>query len=381
MTGKLTNQDLERLLTDPSVDNRAAMAAKIADEYHDGALAPAEREIALEIFSIMVEDAEARVRAALAEHLKDCADISHALVLRLARDEDAIAAPMLRSSELLTDDDLIEIIRSSGEAKQCAIAGRRATSERVTDNLVEHGSISVVCRVMENPGARISEDAFGLALDRHGNSPAVSSAITRRGLLPISVAERLVSLAAESLEQQLAAGDGSSSEDISDLVLRVRERATLSLVDPRFGIGDACALVESLAERGRLTPSIVLRGACMGDIAFFEAALAHMTKLPMLNIQVLAHDEGRRGLQAIWAKAKMPISMFPVAVAAIEVADEVDYDGLAHDRERYRRRIIERVLTRCAGAGINLAGIDAESLDYLMAKLDEFSGRDAVAAG
>lgn len=381
MTGKLTNQDLERLLTDPSTENRAAMAAKIAGEFHDGELAPAEREIALEIFSIMVEDAEARVRAALAEHLRDCADISHALALRLASDEDAIAAPMLRSSELLTDDDLTEIIRTSSDAKQCAIADRSSVSERVTERLVDQGSVRVVSRVMANPGAKVSERTFGLALDRHGNSSAVSSAITRRGLLPISVAERLVTLAAQNLEQQLAAGDTSSSEDISDLVLRVRERATLSLVDPRFGIGDACALVDSLAARGRLTPSIILRGACMGDIAFFEAALAHLTKLPMLNVQVLAHDEGRRGLQALWDKARMPVSMFPIAAAAIEVADEVDYDGLAHDRERYRRRIIERVLTRCAGAGVDLAGIDAESVDYLVAKLDEFSTRDAVAAG
>jgi uncharacterized protein (DUF2336 family) len=381
MTGKLTNQDLERLLTDPSAENRAATAAKIAGEYHDGAFGPAEREIALEIFSIMVEDAEARVRAALAEHLKDCADISHDLVLRLARDEDAIARPMLRSSELLTDEDLIEIIRSSGESKQGAIAERRTISEKVTETLVEQGNARVVAKVMENPGAAVSESAFGNVLDRHGNVPAVTGAVTRRGLLPLSVAERLVSLAAQSLEQQLAADSRSSNEDLSDLVLQVRERATLSLVDPRFGIGDAQGLVRALAEHGRLTPSIILRGVCMGDLAFFEAALAHIARLPLLNVQVLAHDEGRRGLQALWDKAHLPVSMFPVALAAVEVADEVDFDGEPHDRERYRRRIIERVLTRCAGAGVNLAGIDSESLDYLLDKLSETADRPRRAYG
>lgn len=380
MTMKLTRQDLERLLTDPSAANRAETAAKIADDFHDGALSPAEREIALEIFSIMVEDAEARVRAALSDHLRDCRDLPHDFALRLARDEDMVAAPMLRCSDLLTDADLIEIIRTSGEAKQAAIAGRRRLSEAVSGNLVEHGSAAVVTRLMENPGAAIAEATYGRVLDLFGGIAAIGSAVARRGLLPVSVAERLVTLAAANLEHQLSDSADSSIGDIADLVLRVRERATLSLVDPRFGIGDARHLVESLADRGRLTPSIILRGACLGDLAFFEAALAHITRLPLLNVQILAHDEGRRGLQALWDKAGLPIAMFPVALAAVEVAEEVDYDGEDHDRERYRRRILERVLTRCAGAGINLAGIDAEGLDYLLAKLGELSGREAVAA-
>jgi uncharacterized protein (DUF2336 family) len=75
MTGKLTKQDLERLLTDPSAENRADLAAKIADEYQGGDLGDDERKIAIEIFLIMVEDAEARVRAALSEHLKESGEI------------------------------------------------------------------------------------------------------------------------------------------------------------------------------------------------------------------------------------------------------------------------------------------------------------------
>ena len=378
MTGKLTKQDLERLLTDPSAENRADLAAKIADEYQGGDLGDDERKIVIEIFLIMVEDAEARVRAALSEHLKESGEIPRELALRFAHDEDIVAAPILRSSDLLTDDDLIEIVRSSGEAKQSAIAERKTISERVTDTLVEHGSPSVVSRVMENPGARVSEATYGRVLDVFGASSEVGSAMVRRALLPVSVAERLVALAAENLEKQLDDGTDASGHQLADMIERVRERATLSLVDPRFGIGDAGRLVETLAERARLTPSIVLRAVCMGDLAFFEAAMAHITKLPLLNVQILANDEGRRGLQALWDKAKMPRNMLPVLVAAVEVADEVEYDGRPHDRERYRRRVLERALTRCEGAGISIEGVDADGLEYLLTKLSQFSGRDTV---
>jgi hypothetical protein len=74
----------------------------------------------------------------------------------------------------------------------------------------------------------------------------------------------------------------------------------------------------------------------------------------------------------------MPRNMLPVLVAAVEVADEVEYDGRPHDRERYRRRVLERVLTRCEGAGISIEGVDADGLEYLLTKLAQFSGRDTV---
>lgn len=292
---RLTHQDVERLLTDPSIENRAVAAAKIADDFSDGAFGDHVRGLALQIFEIMVEEAASRVRVALAEHLKECRDISHDLALRLAQDEDAVAGPILRYSELLTDDDLIAIIRSSGNAKHFAIADRAHLSETVTDGLLEHGTPTVVSRVMANTGARVSPTTLERVMDIYGNDDSVTGAIARRGLLPVSVAERLVTLATESLEKQLSDQSDVSGDAIIDLVMGVRERATLSLVDPRFGIGDACKLVETLAERGRLTPSIILRGLCMGDIAFFEAAMAHLTGLPQLNAQILVHDEGRRG--------------------------------------------------------------------------------------
>ncbi len=379
MTAKLTKQDVERLLTDPSSENRADTAAKLASDFHHGALGDHERAMAVEIFGLMVEDAAERVRQALAEHLKECRDIPRAIARRLAADVDTVAVPMLRHSELLTDDDLLAIVRSSGEAKQCAIAARPSLSDTVAGSLVEQGSEAVVTRVMENPSARLSEATLTRVMDLHGDSSAVSTAVTRRALLPMSIAERLVAAATENLQRQLADRNDVSPDAMADLVMGIRERATLSLVNPRIGIGDARRLVDALDERGRLTASIVIRGLCMGDIAFFEAAMARLARLPMLNAQVLIHDEGRRGLEALWRKAGMPEALLRVGLAAIEASEEIEYDGEPHDRERYRRRVIERVLTRCdEDSGLDLAMVAAGDLEYLLAKLGEFRAADTV---
>jgi len=63
-------------MTDPSGENRAETAGKIAQGVETGVLSPKERQIAEEIFRVMVRDVEVRVREALAESLKGVPDLS-----------------------------------------------------------------------------------------------------------------------------------------------------------------------------------------------------------------------------------------------------------------------------------------------------------------
>ena len=72
MTSKLSKSDVERLLTDPSVDARADAPPKIATDYDAAAdFGEQEKKLAAEIFSLMCKDVEERVRGALAANLKE----------------------------------------------------------------------------------------------------------------------------------------------------------------------------------------------------------------------------------------------------------------------------------------------------------------------
>ncbi len=378
MIVSLTQRDVERLLTDPSVDARADTVRKIAEDFQDQSFSLEQREMALQIFEIMTKDAEIRVRMALSEHLKECPDIPRDIAMALAQDVDAVAVPFLEFSEALSDADLIEIIRSVGDVKQCAVARRPSVSSELAESLVEQGSERVVTTLMNNEGATVTEETLDLALDRYAQSEAVSGAVTRRPGLPVHIAERLVNQVSESLERHLANRQSLSPDLTSDLILQVRERATLGLIDPRFGIGDAEQLVRSLEENGRLTGSIILRALCFGDIGFFEAALARLARVPLANARILVHDANRRGIEGLWDKAGMPKALFPAVVVGIEIVAEMGYDGEAHDRERFRRRMLERVLTQCEGTDPSKPRIDPENLEYLLRKLGDLSGEDTL---
>jgi hypothetical protein len=61
-------------------------------------------------------------------------------------------------------------------------------------------------------------------------------------------------------------------------------------------------------------------------------------------------------------KCRFPEALYPAFRVAVDVIHETDLDGGEHDRERFARRVIERVLTQ-------YQTIDVADLDYLLGKL------------
>lgn len=370
MTQRLTEADVERLLTERTEDVRADTAGKLAAHYASAAMSESERAMAEEIFRIMVRDAAVRVRQALAEQLADSGVVPRDVALSLANDLDEVALPVLQRSTALTDDDLVEIVRASGASKQMAIARREQVSEQVADALVETENEDVVAELVANDGAAISEASLNRVIDSFGASDRIQRPMVARSSLPLGVAERLVSVVSDTLREQLVSRHELRPETAADLVIQSRERAILGLAKGS-DIRDVMTLVEKLAAHGRLTPTLILRATCMGDCQFLEAALAVLCRIPLANAQALIHDKGGLGLKAIYNHAKLPPEFFPAIKVAVDVMRETDYDGNAGDRERYRRRVVERILTQ-------YEDIAPDDLDYLLERLSGMGLRAAA---
>jgi uncharacterized protein (DUF2336 family) len=367
MTSMLTQDDVRNLLEEKSADNRAATAGKIAAAFAGQTLSDDERRLAEEIFRIMVRDAEVRVREALSENLSETDALPHDVARTLADDVASVALPMLESSGVLTDEDLLEIVRSSDATRQTAIAGRKQVSETLSDALIDEGDEGVVARLVGNENAAISEAGLDRVIDRFGESPAVQAPLVDRSALPVRIAERLVSVVSDELQARLISRQGDRADLAANLILKARERATvgLSMASSEEQVAE---LIGSLQSSGRLTPSLVIRAVCMGDAIFFEHALAALSGVPVENARLLIHDRGGRGLKALYEKSGMPGAQFIAVRAAIDVMAETEYDGRDQDRERFTRRLIERILTQYDDLGVDL---QSEDLDYLLGKMAE----------
>ena len=362
----LTAKDVERLLSEPSAQLRAETVAKIAADFENEHMDDRARSIAEDIFRFLLRDVEVQVRAALSENLKNSQIIPHDIALSLAKDVIEVAEPVLKSSQILTDDDLIEIVQSQSSASRVAIAQRQSVTPGVCDALVDSEDEDAVATMVGNDGAEVSEAAFEKVLDVFPESDRVKESVGRRAKLPVKLAERLVTMVSDELQSHLVRHHELSPDIAADVMLQSREKATLALLTPDSEAVDVEGLVEQLHAAGRLTPSIILRAICTGDQMFFEAAIARLTDVSAINVHILIFDAGSLGLRELYRKTGLAEDMFPAIRAAVTVAREMEYDGGEHDRERYRSRMIERFLTQ-------FEGLDVANLDYLMARIQHFA--------
>lgn len=366
MRQTLSQDDVVRLLKDPSGENRREAAVKISSTYSAEDLTDDERNIAEDILRALAKDVEVSVREALADNLKEYSGLSHDLAVTMASDVDSVALPVIQFSDVLCDDDLLDIVRTQGTEKQTAVAQRATVSEEVADALVETGKEEVVATLVGNDGAAISDQTFDKVLSGFSESDLVKTNMVGRGQLPVAVAERLVTLVSEKLQEQLVAKHSLPPDVATDLIIQSRERATLGLLSPNANIMDVHALAAQLNENGRLTPSIILRSLCMGDLEFFEVSVAVLSGLPLGAARALIHDEGSLGLPAVIEKAGLPENLRSIFKAAVEVANETDYDGGENDRERFRARMLERILTHMEDPA---DGMGEENAEYLLERL------------
>jgi len=365
----LSRSDLEALLSDPVPERQAAAVTRVATAWRAGRLDEETRVATEQLFRMVARKATVAVRGALSRAVQDADDLPHDVAIKLASDVDHVALPLLEASNVLTDDDLVALIRAATPGAMYAIAGRPAVSGPVADALVEQGDARSVGRLVGNPGASLSDQALERAAERHGDSALVAEPLAARPALPPQVAERLMAVVAEQLRQHLLSRDAIAPDLLTDLVLQSRERATLGLP---HGVGqDLEGFIESLDRSGRLTPTLMMRALLTGDYLFFESAMARRAGIPAANAHQLLNDPGGQGIARLFIAAGMPEEQLPLARVAMIAAEETELRDEPGAKQHYRDLVVARILT---GFGDR---VDTDSLDYMITKIGR--GSAAVA--
>jgi uncharacterized protein (DUF2336 family) len=363
MRANLTDSDIRTLIKGPTEDDRAQAAHKICRCIEDAALSPEERAHAESIIAIMAQDAAVLVRRALAVALKNSPKLPRDIANKLAQDIETIALPIILNSPVLTDSDLVAIVRSCPASKQVAVASRESLSVTVTGAISEFAVSSAVERALANDNALFDEEGLERALDRFSGVSAVTAAMVHRGELPVSVTEKLVSIVTGELFDHLVNHHELPPQIAIDLAMGARERVTIDIVEQAARQKDLGRFVQQLNLNGRLTPSLIMRGLCLGHMSFVEHAMAELAGLSHQRMWLLMNDSGPLGLKAAFDRAGLPPRLFPSFRAAIEVYHAIDREGGSRDRIIFRKRMLERTLTL-------FQSIPKDDLDYLLEKLD-----------
>jgi uncharacterized protein (DUF2336 family) len=360
---------IRTILKGGTPEERAEAAEQVCLSIERTYLTEEGRKVAEEILPILADDACELVRRALAVTLKASPVISRKLALKLVKDVDSVALPVLSASPAFTEADLAEIARIGGPIRQVVIAKRPKVTATVSEALVDHGVERAIEAVCTNDNAEIPERCLVRVVERFSRSQAVLSAVAYRRTLPLPVTEKLVRLVSDAVLDHLVSHHEIPPEVAIGIALGAYERATIDLVDQAGLTGDPARFVKHLNAHERLTPSFLLRALANGHMVFLEYSLAELARVPHRRARLMVHDAGPLGLRALYEKADLPMRLYPAFRAGVDAWRALEGEGGILDRVRLQALMLERFLS-CEAVEFNVLQDD---IAYLLDRLDACS--------
>jgi uncharacterized protein (DUF2336 family) len=279
---------------------------------------------------------------------------------------------VLRHAERLSDEFLLQVIGERDAEKQLAIAGRPEVSPRLADAIVDTDNVIVIACLMRNDRARIAEPTLHKALDRYGAIGAIHEPIAARPGLSLAVVEKLIAYVSDEIRASLVERHHLSPVLVEEIVSRGREAATMLLLKPLADNAvDLELLVRHLDRNNRLTPSLLLRALCTGEIELFTVGMAVRSRIGVENARLLVWDDGSLGLRAIFDKARLPNALLPPFRVAIGVVKDLDYDGGDAGRKAYQTAVLAHVFEECGG-------IEDRMVDDLLLQLFDQKSEEVI---
>ncbi len=264
-------------------------------------------EMALKIVAILARDDLPRVRAVIAEELKQASNIPKPLVMQLARDvEEMVAAPVVEYSPLLNDSDLIDLVTSGLAGKALiAVARRRAVSKPVSKAVYDTHSVEAVQALLDNATADIADETMESIAESATERPEWHGPLVDRDNLPVRVVLRVAGfLSSAMLEVLVKRNKNLEPEQLEELKTTVRDRiARGDFPDDAVPFESAEDRAKRMHQKDRLNEKVLRKAMKAGEHAFVRHALVLMSGLPRPQVQRMLNDHNPMAVAALSKKA------------------------------------------------------------------------------
>ncbi|MGN6309619.1 MAG: DUF2336 domain-containing protein [Xanthobacteraceae bacterium] len=295
---------------------------------------------------MLLDDPSPLVRQAMADVFSGSAQAPATIVRALSLDQSSVALPILEHSPLLIDADLVDLVATGNSETQCAIARRAHLPASVCAAIAEVGSPAAALELIENPRAELAPFSWDRIVERHGHLAAIRESMLGLDDLPSATRLALIEKLSNTLAQFVVARRWLSSDRAERIVVESRDRSAINLATRSRG-DETGKLVSHLRATGQLTAGLILRALLSGNLELFDRALVELSGLPSQRVAALLYDRGGSSLDALLTRAGLPSSTFPAFRAALDATNEIGFVGTVDGAARLRRRMVERVLTRC----------------------------------
>ena len=287
-TFRALNEDVHSGEREQLFRNMAQLFAYVSDRCDDEQVAQYD-----EVLCQLAELVEVEARVHVAKLLAPLERAPGTVVVKLANDDIEVAKPLLEFSNVLSDDDLIDIIANQGDEHRKAIASRGHVSERVGEAIAEHGGTGAVVQLVRNLNAELGQAALDKLVERAGKDPQIADDLRGRAEIDWkslrgeidSVAGRVL----ETLGNAHSPIDPVAADKVNAVVYtRLRNRAGFNANEWKVAYNQ----VKALSDRKQLNDRALARFARFGYGHHAAAALSVMLKIaPEVMVKWLAMQD------------------------------------------------------------------------------------------
>jgi len=295
---------------DPDPGVRCLLARKIVGE----GLGDDERSqlwrMEFTVLETLMRDSSVRVRRSLADAVRHMFHVPHDIAAGLARDpERRVAAPVLRHSPVLTDDDLVDIVQDgAADWAHQAIASRDNVSERVCAALVNAGATPTVTRLLRNHSADIGDPALETIVAQAPHVEAWHEPLVKRPRLSLGIARKIAGFVKAPLKAALAARkDAGGGAKVDSSIASTTPSSAVGW-SPAENKGNG--RFETPKERAlrlhgekKLNDAIIEMALNANEREFVMAAIALRAGVPLWGVERIVDGRSAKGVTALCWKA------------------------------------------------------------------------------
>lgn len=276
-----------------------------------------------EIFLTLARQAERDVRKILAEKLATADWAPAALVNVLALDEIEIARPVLASSPILKDDDLLKVMIEASLEHQIAVARRPHISGRVADAVIDRGEPAVLTALATNRTAELSVEGVRRLVEHSRRIAALRAPLTRHPRLTEALAEQLYQWVGAALRQTLTArfnvDEKALGAAVYDAVAGVMRPVEVDDSPPDDPERDEMErrLIDKLQSAGQLRAGFLIRAIREKRLSLFVHGLATLSGFPAADIREALSAPTPEALYYACATVGIDRAVFPTLLSEL----------------------------------------------------------------
>jgi uncharacterized protein (DUF2336 family) len=214
-------QEVQTAIKSGSKEVRAEVLLRLVDRVVTGSSRLDVYQIAAfdDAVSRLISRVEPATRAEVAARLAHFGSPLTATLNWLARDDIAVARPVLSGNNSLSDAELGNVARVKGDGHLFALAARAHVSERVSDVIVDRGGAKVLRRLASNGAARLSESGMSKMVAKAGIDEELASIVGLRADLSPGVLEKLLWETTDQVRNRLVAGASAQLRQLIEQTL------------------------------------------------------------------------------------------------------------------------------------------------------------------